>query len=164
MTGPLDAGGAPLLFTVGHGTRTIAQLVVVLEAAGAGRVVDVRRFPSSRRHPHFNREALARSLSDHGIGYAWRGDDLGGRRSVDPGSTSRHHASPRTRADATGRRGQERRPWVKQRGAIPTAAEHVVIQGEGQGRRHSWAGYADPALSRHKFYPGRGRPSLDQQE
>jgi uncharacterized protein (DUF488 family) len=92
VTGPLDAAGAPLLFTVGHGTRTLAQLVVVLEAAGAGRVVDVRRFPSSRRHPHFSREALARSLSDHGIGYAWRGDALGGRRSVDPGSMSRHHA------------------------------------------------------------------------
>jgi uncharacterized protein (DUF488 family) len=43
-------------------------------------VADVRRFPSSRRLPHFNRPALESGLGEHGIGYAWLGEELGGRR------------------------------------------------------------------------------------
>ncbi|HEX2235137.1 MAG TPA: DUF488 domain-containing protein [Actinomycetota bacterium] len=90
MTGSHDAG-APRLFTVGHGTRTTEQLVAVLDDAGVGRVVDVRRYPGSRRHPHFARSALERSLSRHGMAYVWCGEELGGRRSNDAG-TSRHRA------------------------------------------------------------------------
>jgi uncharacterized protein (DUF488 family) len=42
-------------------------------------LIDVRRFPASRRHPHFNRDVLAASLANNGIDYLWRGD-LGGFR------------------------------------------------------------------------------------
>jgi uncharacterized protein (DUF488 family) len=48
-------------------------------------VVDVRRWPSSRRFPHFNREALAAALAGEGIGYLWR-EDLGGYRRPSPDS------------------------------------------------------------------------------
>ncbi len=78
------------LFTVGHGTRSTDELLAVLRSGGVGRVVDVRRFPGSRRHPQFGREALASALAGAGIEYEWAGEALGGRRSgVDP---SRHPA------------------------------------------------------------------------
>jgi uncharacterized protein (DUF488 family) len=48
-------------------------------------LVDVRRFPGSRRHPQFGRDALAASLRSAGIGYAHAGD-LGGRRDPAPDS------------------------------------------------------------------------------
>jgi len=81
---------APLVFTVGHGARPLRELVDVLLAAGVGRVVDVRRFPGSRRHPHFARAALEESLPAAGIAYAFAGDVLGGRRSTS--GASRHGA------------------------------------------------------------------------
>ena len=74
------------VFTIGHGTRTTAELVEVLAAAGVDLLVDVRRFPGSRRHPHFAREALEESLPASGIGYEWRGEALGGRRDPVPDS------------------------------------------------------------------------------
>jgi uncharacterized protein (DUF488 family) len=72
------------VFTVGHGTRPIEELLQVLEEAGARTVVDVRRYPSSRRHPQFNQAALAASLEEAGIGYR-HAVELGGRRSGEPG-------------------------------------------------------------------------------
>lgn len=79
-----------MLFTVGHGTRSTDELLAVLRSGGVGRVVDVRRFPGSRRHPHFGREALAAALAEAGVAYEWGGQELGGRRSgVEP---SRHPA------------------------------------------------------------------------
>src|SRR5687768_7354487 len=74
------------VFTIGHGTRTTAELVEVLEAAGVELLVDVRRFPGSRRHPHFAREALEESLPAAGIAYEWKGEALGGRRDPVPDS------------------------------------------------------------------------------
>ncbi|HEX2294147.1 MAG TPA: DUF488 domain-containing protein [Actinomycetota bacterium] len=79
------------VFTVGHGTRATEELAALLASAGVGLLVDVRRFPGSRRHPHFAREALAESLPALGVAYEWRGEELGGRRSRDR-SGSRHPA------------------------------------------------------------------------
>ncbi len=71
---------APLtLFTVGHSTRTLEELVELLRGAGVTLVVDVRRFPGSRRHPQFGRERLAAGLEAAGIGYRHE-PALGGRR------------------------------------------------------------------------------------
>jgi uncharacterized protein (DUF488 family) len=78
------------IFTVGHGTRTTEVLADVLVRAGAGRLVDVRRWPGSRRNPHLNKEALERSLPKFSIAYDWRGEELGGRRR--PALQSRHTA------------------------------------------------------------------------
>jgi uncharacterized protein (DUF488 family) len=72
------------VFTVGHGTRTAAELIETLEEAGAKTLVDVRRFPGSRRHPQFNGPALAASTAAAGIRYRHLGE-LGGRRSAEPG-------------------------------------------------------------------------------
>lgn len=82
-----------VVHTVGHGTRSIEELVDVLSEAGVDLLVDVRRFPGSRRHPHFAREALELSLPAAGIAYDWRGEELGGRRSRKKvGNASRHPA------------------------------------------------------------------------
>jgi uncharacterized protein (DUF488 family) len=72
------------VFTVGHGTQPIEELLEVLGDAGVGTLLDVRRFPSSRRHPQFNQSALAAALAGAGIAYR-HAEDLGGRRSGEPG-------------------------------------------------------------------------------
>jgi uncharacterized protein (DUF488 family) len=74
------------VLTIGHSTHELETLVGLLEGAGAREVADVRRFPSSRRLPHFNRPALEAGLGEWGIGYTWLGEELGGRREASPDS------------------------------------------------------------------------------
>jgi len=71
--------------TFGHGTLGEDELRRLLRAAGVRRVVDVRRFPASRRHPHVDRAALERWLPEAGIAYRWC-EPLGGRRTPLPDS------------------------------------------------------------------------------
>jgi uncharacterized protein (DUF488 family) len=80
------------VFTVGHGARPIHELLEILVSAGVQVLGDVRRFPGSRRHPHFGREALAASLAEQGIAYEWLGAELGGHRKVQPTDPNRHRA------------------------------------------------------------------------
>jgi uncharacterized protein (DUF488 family) len=70
--------------TIGHGTRPADELVATLEKAAVRTLVDVRRFPGSRRNPQFNQSALAATLADAGIRYR-HAEELGGRRSGEPG-------------------------------------------------------------------------------
>lgn len=86
----IRATAARPVFTVGHGARSADAFLSVLQDADIQTLLDVRRFPGSRRHPHFGRDALAASLQDHGIRYQWHGEDLGGRRRQQP--ESRHTA------------------------------------------------------------------------
>jgi uncharacterized protein (DUF488 family) len=77
-----------VLLTVGHGTASEEALTALLRDAGVRRLVDVRRYPGSRAHPHVSRDAMARWLPAAGIGY--RGDErLGGRRRVPDDSPDR---------------------------------------------------------------------------
>lgn len=69
----------PTVFTVGHSTREADELVELLGRNGVDLLIDVRRYPTSRRHPHFSREPLADRLAASGIGYR-HAPDLGGRR------------------------------------------------------------------------------------
>jgi len=72
------------VFTIGHGTRPVDELIACLREAQVETLVDVRRFPSSRRNPQFGQEALAESLGAAGIAYRHE-IELGGRRSGEPG-------------------------------------------------------------------------------
>jgi uncharacterized protein (DUF488 family) len=72
------------LFTIGHGTREAAELVATLVEAGVRTLVDVRRFPGSRRNPQFNQDAIEGSLAAVGIEYR-HAVELGGRRSGEAG-------------------------------------------------------------------------------
>src|SRR5215468_2338831 len=67
------------LFTIGHSTRTLDELIAALQAHSIQTLVDIRSFPTSRRLPHFNREPLEKRLLTNGIQYVWM-KDLGGRR------------------------------------------------------------------------------------
>jgi uncharacterized protein (DUF488 family) len=88
------------IYTVGHGTRTVEELVELLGEGPADTVVDVRRYPGSRRSPHLARDALAASLPRLGVAYQFRGDALGGRRSGRPGSPHVAWEDPSFRAYA----------------------------------------------------------------
>jgi uncharacterized protein (DUF488 family) len=72
------------VFTIGHGVRPALELVTTLREAGVQTLVDVRRFPTSRRNPQFNQEALRETLEAAGIEYR-HAVELGGRRSGEPG-------------------------------------------------------------------------------
>jgi uncharacterized protein (DUF488 family) len=73
------------IWTVGHSNVPVAQLIGTLSLASIELLVDIRRFPMSRRNPQFNREALAASLAEAGIEYRHE-PDLGGRRTPHPDS------------------------------------------------------------------------------
>ena len=73
-----------VVWTIGHGTREIGELVEILGRVGVRTLVDVRRFPASRRNPQFNQASLAASLADAGMEYH-HAANLGGRRSGEPG-------------------------------------------------------------------------------
>ena len=71
----------PELLTVGHSTHPLEEFVALLRGAGISGLADVRRFPGSRRHPHFGREALSEGLRAAEIEYTHL-PQLGGRRAV----------------------------------------------------------------------------------
>lgn len=84
MRRPNAAGEFPrAFFTIGHSTRTVENVVDLLQEAGADYVVDVRKFPRSRRYPQFNVEVLPANLGAYGIGYSHLAL-LGGRRGSRP--------------------------------------------------------------------------------
>ncbi|MCC6559101.1 MAG: DUF488 domain-containing protein [Polyangiaceae bacterium] len=90
----------PRIFTLGHGARSVEEIVALLGEGPADTLVDVRRFPGSRRHPHLARAALAASLPELGVAYVFRGEALGGRRSGRPGSPHVAWEDPSFRAYA----------------------------------------------------------------
>lgn len=89
------------LYTIGHSTRTLAELIDVLQAHSIKTLVDIRAFPMSRRLPYFNRENLERELPARGIRYVWM-KGLGGYRKQsrkDSPNTGLRNASFRNYAD-----------------------------------------------------------------
>ena len=68
-----------LFYTIGHSTRSLAELVQILRSEGIGVLVDVRAIPRSRTNPQFNVEALPQALAEHAIDYMHI-PELGGRR------------------------------------------------------------------------------------
>jgi len=79
------ASDVPRFVTVGHSTRSLAELVALLRAHGVRAVADVRRFPASRRHPHLAAAPLAAALVEAGLLYRHL-PALGGRRRPRPDS------------------------------------------------------------------------------
>jgi len=98
--GPLSVA---TLYTIGHSTRSLDELVSALKAHSIETLVDIRAFPMSRRLPHFNRESLERSLPEQGIRYLWM-KALGGYRKAtgkDSPHTALRNANFRNYADYT---------------------------------------------------------------
>ena len=90
------------VWTVGHSTRELTEFVSVISAYSVELIVDVRRYPGSRRLPHFASSALEQSLASAGISYLWI-PQLGGRRRPDVNSvnTGWRHPAFRGYADYT---------------------------------------------------------------
>lgn len=68
-----------ILYTIGHSTRTLEELLAALKAHEIETLVDIRAFPMSRRLAQFNRESLEKTLPEAGIRYVWM-KALGGYR------------------------------------------------------------------------------------
>jgi uncharacterized protein (DUF488 family) len=77
-----------MIWTIGHSTRTLEEFLALIEHYRIEALIDVRRFPGSRRFPHYGKDALAEALKLRPIEYCWL-PELGGRR---PAS----HSSPNT--------------------------------------------------------------------
>ena len=58
-----------ILYTIGHSTRPIEELISALRAHHIQTLIDIRAFPRSRRLPQFNRDSLEQSLPGAGIEY-----------------------------------------------------------------------------------------------
>ncbi|MDF1503620.1 DUF488 domain-containing protein [Roseisolibacter sp. H3M3-2] len=87
------------VWTVGHSTRPLAEFLEVLAAHEIALVADVRRFPGSRRLPHYGEHALAEALAARSVDYRWL-PALGGRRHPDPASPNLGWRHPAFRAYA----------------------------------------------------------------
>lgn len=88
------------IWTIGHSTRTGEAFINLLKDNNIEQLVDVRRFPGSRKFPQFNQDNLQESLKEEHINYGLM-EDLGGRRKPDPESknTIWRHPSFRAYAD-----------------------------------------------------------------
>ena len=80
-----DCAASGVIHTIGHSTHTIEQFISLLALHQIDLLIDVRRWPMSKRNPQFNRETLAASLKENRIAYLWR-QDLGGFRKAAPDS------------------------------------------------------------------------------
>ncbi|MES2821097.1 MAG: DUF488 domain-containing protein [Pseudomonadota bacterium] len=67
------------VWTIGHSTHSLEAFVALLRAYAIEGIVDVRRFPGSRRYPQFGSQILRDALKAEGIAYLWL-EPLGGRR------------------------------------------------------------------------------------
>jgi uncharacterized protein (DUF488 family) len=69
----------PTVLTIGHSNHPLDRFLALLVQHGVEALVDIRRFPGSRKHPHFHRDNLAAALPKSGVEYHWL-EALGGRR------------------------------------------------------------------------------------
>ena len=184
-----DEPGLNRLYSVGHSTRTTEELLSLLAEHSIVHLVDVRRFPGSRRHPHFGRDALSGSLAEAGVGYR-HAPELGGHRKPLPDSPNSgwrndsfrgyaDHMATREFADGLGelmREAGNRRsvilcaeavPWRCHRNLLADALvtrdwEVLHIIGPGTVRRHE----LNPMAVRHPggiVYPGGPATGSDGQ-
>jgi uncharacterized protein (DUF488 family) len=123
-----------VVYTIGHSTRDLPEFLRLLDSQGIRRVVDVRRYPASRRHPQYTRAALEQALAAVGIAYTHE-EDLGGRR------------QPRSDSPNTGWRSQSFRGY----------ADHMDTDGfqAALGRLIALAGEARAAVMCAEAVPWR---------
>ncbi len=68
------------ILTLGHSSLAWEAFLQLLKELRVEIVADVRRFPTSRKHPRFSREQLEAALQAQGLRYVWLGKELGGFR------------------------------------------------------------------------------------
>src|SRR3954453_15366339 len=89
------------VYTIGHSTRAADELSELLREHDVKLLADIRRYPGSKRYPHFASDAMARWLPEHGVAYVHM-PELGGRasrcriRATRAGATSSSARMPTT--------------------------------------------------------------------
>jgi uncharacterized protein (DUF488 family) len=78
-------GDQPRVFTIGHSTRSLEEMIQVLNAYGVNRLIDIRTVPRSKHNPQFNQDTFPGALEAVGIQYTGM-PGLGGFRKPVPGS------------------------------------------------------------------------------
>lgn len=81
----MEIQGQPIIYTIGHSTLSVDDFIEMLRSFGIRFLADIRRFPGSRKYPHFGKENLTEELEKNGIAYIHL-EKLGGRRPVKKGS------------------------------------------------------------------------------
>lgn len=176
------------VFTIGHSNRTFEQFLSLLKEFGICLVVDIRRYPGSRKFPHFNQQAMGERLSVEKIQYLWL-ESLGGRRHTgeDKGSpnTGLKSIGFRNYADymATEQFGAAVRQLLSKAAKVPTAVmcaeklywkchrrllsdylsgqgvEVVHIEESGKASAHKLTPYAVITAQGGVIYPSRADES-----
>jgi hypothetical protein len=82
----------PLIYTIGHSTRSLDEFIGLLNAHRVTQLGDIRTVPRSRRHPHFAIDALSASLARASIAYR-HFPGLGGLRGADRPTPRRYSGS-----------------------------------------------------------------------
>jgi uncharacterized protein (DUF488 family) len=122
------------LFTVGHSSHPVGALAALLRGAGVTQIADVRRWPRSRRHPHFDDDALAVELAPYAIAYAHL-PALGGRRGPVPGSGNDGWDVAAFNGYADHLASTEFARGLERLGALAAARPTAVMCAEGDWRR-----------------------------
>ncbi len=158
----------PTLWTIGHSTHSGEDFLALLTAHGISRIVDVRRFPGSRRYPHFGSDALGKSLTDAKVGYQHM-PTLGGRRTAQPDSRNDGWKNAGFRGYADYMQTEEFQRAIDELRADATQARTAIMCAEGcalalpsliDRRRSRDAGMGSRAYYEHGSGTGSSRHSL----
>ncbi len=84
LTGRVSGRVNQVIYTVGHGDRTLDSMLTLIRQHEIKTLVDVRAQPHSTRFPYFSQAPLREALEDHGIVYHWAGRQLGGQVQAQP--------------------------------------------------------------------------------
>jgi uncharacterized protein (DUF488 family) len=145
---PSDAvPGRPIL-TVGHSTHDEPDLLLLLRRAGVEVLADVRRYPGSRRLPHFNSGRLHDSLAGVGIEYVGLGEELGGRRRALPDSRNAGWESAQFRGYADHMESEEFAAGLERLERLAAERRTAFMCAEGDWRRCHRRLIADTLLAR----------------
>jgi len=135
------------ILTIGHSTHTAERFLALLQAHGVTLVADVRRFPYSRRHPHFSHEQLSAFLQSHAIAYR-HFPALGGRRRPQPDSLNTGWRVPSFRAYADYMRSADFQQALEEVMALAKKDVAVVMCAESQWWRCHRQLIADALVAR----------------
>jgi uncharacterized protein (DUF488 family) len=125
---------ARVIFTVGHSSHTLTRLVALLAEHGVTQIADVRRWPRSLRHPHFDDDALAVELAPYGVAYTHLAE-LGGHRDPVPGSGNDGWDLPAFNGYADHLASEEFSRGLARLNALAAARPTAVMCAEGDWRR-----------------------------
>jgi uncharacterized protein (DUF488 family) len=118
------------LYTIGHSTHPIEVFAGLLSRHQIQTLIDIRSYPSSKRWPQFNQEALRESSEQNGVAYHWlRG--LGGRRRVVGESLNDGWEHPAFRAYADYIAGADGQASLRELIGIAGAAPSAIMCSEG---------------------------------